>query len=139
MSATVLVCDPQIFAWMIEGCLAWQRDRLGMCAAVKQASGQYFEDQDTIGGWMNDRCSADLSHSIGSTAALEDYNMWLRDRGEKPTTAKAYKETMLRVKGVGIVRSSGGNRYTGFCLRAADLEIPAAGSEFMALPAELVH
>jgi hypothetical protein len=45
---------PGILAWMIEGCLEWQR--IGLCPpqAVTDATDSYLESQDIIGEWIEE-------------------------------------------------------------------------------------
>ncbi|MGC0097524.1 phage/plasmid primase, P4 family, partial [Ralstonia pseudosolanacearum] len=38
-----------ILAWAIEGCLAWQRQRLDPPACVRSATEEYFDEEDAIG------------------------------------------------------------------------------------------
>src|SRR5262245_31975547 len=45
---------PAILRWMIEGCLEWQRDGLGVPGRVRQSSDDYFANQDTLGQWIED-------------------------------------------------------------------------------------
>lgn len=86
---------PMILAWMIDGCVSWQAERLGVCGAVKGASASYFEAQDTLSQWVAERCDlSDHKARTSTTALLEDWNGWLRDRGEKQVNARNFKETM---------------------------------------------
>ena len=128
---------PQILAWMIEGCIIWQRDRLGTCAAIASASRDYFEDQDVIGKWMAECCDLSAAHTVTSSEALDNYNTWRRGHGEKPTNSKGFKETITRVAGVVYRRTKLGSGYSGFGLRAVDTM--TRGEEFTEPPAELVH
>ena len=38
-----------ILAWMVEGCLAWQRDGLNPPAVVRATTEEYFRDEDAVG------------------------------------------------------------------------------------------
>jgi hypothetical protein len=39
---------PAILRWMIDGCLAWQRDGLVQPKVVSKATEEYFTDQDAL-------------------------------------------------------------------------------------------
>jgi putative DNA primase/helicase len=47
---------PGILAWMIEGCLAWQREGLNSPKAVTEATKAYLEAQDSIVAWLDECC-----------------------------------------------------------------------------------
>ena len=47
---------PGILLWMIEGCLAWQRNKLEPPPAVKEATDSYLAAQDLTGQWISDCC-----------------------------------------------------------------------------------
>lgn len=85
---------PAILRWMLDGCQIWQRQRLGMCAAVSVASRSYFEDQDNLSQWVSERCDIGKAHVGSATGLLEDYNTWLRTRGEKPTDSRSFKQAV---------------------------------------------
>ena len=45
-----------ILAWALQGCLEWQRTGLRPPAAVMAATEDYFEAEDAIGRWIDERC-----------------------------------------------------------------------------------
>src|SRR6516165_8725354 len=47
---------PGILRWLIDGCLAWQRVGLVRPPVVTEATAEYFEEQDTIRHWIEERC-----------------------------------------------------------------------------------
>ena len=53
---------PGILAWAIEGCLEWQRIGLRPPAAVMDATEDYFEAEDAIGRWIDERCRTGKQH-----------------------------------------------------------------------------
>jgi putative DNA primase/helicase len=46
-----------ILRWCIDGCLEWQRVGLAPPAIVRDATEEYFQDQDTVGQWIEDRAN----------------------------------------------------------------------------------
>lgn len=86
---------PQILQWMIEGCATWQADRLRSCDAIRSASTAYFAEQDTIALWIAERCDTSNPGARGAAGTLlEDYNSWLRGRGDPPVNSREFKEFM---------------------------------------------
>jgi phage/plasmid-associated DNA primase len=50
---------PHILAWLGEGCLDWQRRGLAdVPATIKQATGEYQEEQDLMGRWLAECCKS---------------------------------------------------------------------------------
>ena len=49
---------PGILAWMIEGCLQWQRKGLAPPAAVTKATNEYLEAEDTVSAWIDEACKS---------------------------------------------------------------------------------
>ena len=47
---------PAILRWMIDGCLAWQRDGLVRPAIVAAATEEYFSEQDILRQWVEECC-----------------------------------------------------------------------------------
>jgi P4 family phage/plasmid primase-like protien len=45
---------PGILRWMIEGCIFWQKDGLGIIKEIEEATNKYREDEDFFGGFLKD-------------------------------------------------------------------------------------
>jgi putative DNA primase/helicase len=67
---------PGILAWMVRGCLAWQRDGLQPPAEVLVATGEYRDQQNTIGAFLAELC--EVSNVVGDTAVKELYAVYLK-------------------------------------------------------------
>lgn len=107
---------PAILRWCIEGCLAWQQNRLGSCEAVKAETGTYFEQQDHFGRWLDERCNVVPSMSERPSKLLADFLAWAKESGEAAITSSEFRELVERtptlryakingtvwVKGVGL-------------------------------------
>ena len=86
---------PAILRWAIDGCVAWQRDRLTSCDAVDAESGSYFEQQDHFGRWLEERC--DLGQGgLWSTPSklLGDYLAWARDNNEGAISSGEFRPSV---------------------------------------------
>ncbi len=62
-----------IFRWMIEGCLDWQENGLVIPTAVKQATADYFEEQDTLGHWIAQCCECGPGLKTKATPLYESW------------------------------------------------------------------
>ena len=82
---------PGILAWMVRGCLEWQRLKgLAPPDAVVVATRDYQESEDNISGFIADRCYARrvMSASIGLLYA--GYLVWCEENEEEPQSKKAF-------------------------------------------------
>ena len=48
---------PGILKWAIDGCLAWQRDRLTPPGIVREATAAYLAAEDAIAQWLDECCA----------------------------------------------------------------------------------
>jgi putative DNA primase/helicase len=61
---------PGILAWMIAGCLAWQRTGLAPPAAVTEATAGYLAAEDTFGAWLDELIRVAPESASETTADL---------------------------------------------------------------------
>jgi putative DNA primase/helicase len=109
---------PAILRWVIDGCLLWQRDGLGTCAAVTHASESFFVEQDAIGTWANERLALATGLRTKRADLFNDFNQWARANGERPMYSQQFCETARRSLGL-IDRKIGGIRmFAGAELRS---------------------
>jgi len=67
---------PAILRWMVDGCLEWQSDGLGIPDIVRQASDEYFEEQDTIGLWLEAWTIRDGTAFTPVAKLFETWKVW---------------------------------------------------------------
>lgn len=76
---------PHILAWMIEGCLKWQRQGLGDTPRVIAAETEaYREDQDIVGRWIDECLAMGDDFETTSGELYECYRDWLERNGLRP-------------------------------------------------------
>ncbi len=73
-----------ILAWLVRGCLAWQRDGLNPPASVKLATESYRTDEDTIGKWVDENCVIGPLYRCKAGAAYENYVAWCKTLNHHP-------------------------------------------------------
>jgi len=98
---------PAILRWMLNGCLAWQRHRLGSARAVQAATSAYFEQQDAFRQWLDERCIFDPSFSLKPGILLADFNAWAKANGAEPASANVFAELIDRTPGLRRAKSNG--------------------------------
>jgi putative DNA primase/helicase len=50
------VAGPAILAWLVQGCLKWQKSGLIIPEAIEKATGQYREELDPLKEFLEDTC-----------------------------------------------------------------------------------
>ena len=101
-----------ILAWMVEGCLVWQRDGLNPPAAVREATAAYLENEDLFVQWLAEACEVDVGNSHKWEPIGVLYELWrasAEKAGEKAGSKKAFSETM---QGRGFVACQRGHAKT---------------------------
>jgi putative DNA primase/helicase len=67
---------PGILAWAVDGCLAWQSGGLKPPAKVLAATSAYRADQDAIGQFLAECCTADPAATIRAGQLYDVYKTW---------------------------------------------------------------
>lgn len=114
---------PAILRWCIDGCLMWQRDRLGTCAAVAAETESYFAQQDHFGRWMAERCIVGTAINPVSekpSKLLSDFLAWARDNAEQSITAGEFRELVERTPGLRYSTNKGVQWVRGLALKPTD-------------------
>jgi putative DNA primase/helicase len=84
-----------ILAWALQGCLEWQQVGLKPPRAVMAATEGYFEAEDALGRWIEERCeSGSAALSAGSTELFASWKAWAEANGEYPGSMKRFSETL---------------------------------------------
>jgi putative DNA primase/helicase len=52
---------PGILAWMVQGCMRWQRKGLAPPAIVANATSAYLEGEDAFAAWIEEYCALDAN------------------------------------------------------------------------------
>ncbi len=107
---------PHILAWMVAGCIEWQRHGLADTpATIRQATDAYQVDQDLTGTWLAE-CTASCAHGETSSGDLyANYKAWSLDNGLRPASAVALGRR-LSERGYSVRRSSGKRLWCGLML-----------------------
>lgn len=110
---------PAILRWMIDGCLAWQKEGLGQPGGVAEATASYFDNQDLFGEWLETRCVVARGNPARMATSQELFNSWThfaKANNEEVGSQKVFGENM-RKRGftpVKHVRKDGKDHGRGF-------------------------
>ena len=105
---------PQILRWMVEGCLAYQREGLTAPPIVMAATDEYRADNDTLGQWLEERCEQSPEYATKASELWTSYKYWLEDNKERGLGSKTFYQ---RLGDKFEVHHSNGKRYKGVRVR----------------------
>jgi putative DNA primase/helicase len=107
-----------ILNWMIEGCLMWQRERLGEPEEVKAATEEYQEEMDLIGSFLSECCVLDSSGylRVSSADLYRVYLEWCEKNSERPYAQRIFAMHMQN-KGIQKERTNKARGWMGIALR----------------------
>jgi putative DNA primase/helicase len=113
---------PGILAWMVQGCIDWQRDGLRPPAAVRSATSAYLESEDLFGQWLDEECDAEVGNAskwetVGKL--FESWSVYAVQAGERPGNKKVLSQAL---QGRGFVSFLQGHANTR-CLRGVRLKV----------------
>jgi putative DNA primase/helicase len=106
-----------ILNWIIEGCLAWQKDRLTTPKAVEQATSEYEAESDPLAPFFEDCCDLDNAFRLSKTELRDAYQEWCRANKEKPVSPKAFAAKMKK-RGFGEGNTGTVRFWTGLRFRS---------------------
>jgi len=105
-----------ILAWLVRGCLQWQREGLGAPEAVKNATAGYRAEMDVLGGFFADCCVLGPLFEVTTQNLYTAYTEWCERDGERPL-AKRTMGVRLRERGFEDVRTSATRGWRGVGLK----------------------
>jgi len=81
---------PGILAWLVRGCLEWQRQGLNPPECVKAATREYQDAEDTIKTFLSERCIEGPTLSVRASMLYAAYREWSEANGERPLTGTKF-------------------------------------------------
>ncbi len=112
---------PAILAWALAGCLRWQREGLGTCPAVEQATAALKAAMDPLADFL-EQCTVMHPQAWSLTGDLRsEYEAWCRETGEIPVNGHEFTRN-LAAHGCVSERRYQGRGWRGIGLRAPEDE-----------------
>ena len=108
----ILVCA-------LEGCLLWQR--MGVCPpkSVQDATSEYFEGEDAMGGWIEERCVLATNAKALTAELFNDWKQWAESAGEFVGSQRRFADLLI-TRGLEKWRNSVGLRgFRGIGLKVS--------------------
>lgn len=111
-----------VLAWAVAGCLDYQREGFGRCAAVERSTADYREENDLIGAFFGECCAFDADASVARATLRQAYETWARENGIRhPASARDFA-AKLRTLGAIEGKSNGARVWKRVRILDADEE-----------------
>ena len=86
---------PGILQWIVDGCVEWQGEGLAPPEAVRAATEGYFEDEDALGQWMDERCVVKSGFTATASDLFTSWRRWAEQAGEYVGSTKRFSQRLL--------------------------------------------
>jgi putative DNA primase/helicase len=84
-----------ILAWAVDGCIAWQFEGLNPPRRVVEATEEYFEAEDALGRWLEERCVRNPNATALTAELFSDWKQWAEAAGEFVGSQKRFADLLL--------------------------------------------
>ena len=83
-----------VLAWLVRGCLEYQRTGLKPPESVVKATEEYQHDEDVIGQFIEAMCEMDANSQVQGSTLYKAYCDWAADLGIRPVYGKKFGSEM---------------------------------------------
>ena len=122
---------PGVLAWLVQGCVTYQRDGLMPPAKIKAATAEYGAEMDTTGLFLEERVEAKAGERIKAVDLYGCYLSWAVTNSLRPLANPAFNrkitERLRNWSGVEKLKSNGCMVYTGLALKPSDPSLRPIG------------
>ncbi len=77
---------PGILAWLVRGCLKWQRDGLSPPKVILDATKEYKQDEDLLADFLDQRCHISAGAEAPATELYDGFKEWFAENVSKQGT-----------------------------------------------------
>lgn len=107
-----------ILGWAVQGCLEWQRlGGLHPPQRVLEATDEYFEAEDALGQWMEERCFVEANARALVSELFADWREWAEKAGEFVGSVKRFSEQLTSRRFARWRSGKGAMGFAGLSLR----------------------
>jgi putative DNA primase/helicase len=113
-----------ILAWIVRGCLDWQRDGLGGASSVADATAAYLTEQDVLAAWLDECCVLDAGARVKAADLYRSYLAW-SEQSREPALSQKALAPRLRDRGFTNKRTESARWWHGLRLRSDEITLDA--------------
>lgn len=107
---------PGVLAWMVDGCLAWQKHGLQTPAKISAAVNAYRKDTDLLGEWLESECVRSTDVEGISSELFTNYIDFLKAANVKAPSRSVFGRQLVQ-RGFRKRESNGKTFYVGLTIR----------------------
>jgi putative DNA primase/helicase len=113
--------SPGILAWLVRGCIEWQRGGLRPPPAVLAATQQYRAESNDVARFVDECCVRADYAKAGAAELFAAFQRWSREQGsdQQPLTQKSFGERLAAL-GFEPARSKAARFWQGIGLTSTD-------------------
>jgi len=107
---------PGVLAWLVRGCIEFQRFGLHTPGCVRMATEEYKKNEDTLAEFIEDWCKVDKSDTamkITGSTIYSMYTSWCSHNNLQPMNGKTFGQRMKKM--FDSDRGNAGVFYKGIC------------------------
>lgn len=86
---------PGILGWALRGCLDWQKEGLGIPAEVREATEDYRDSMDPLGGFLAELCALEPGATATAKELYAAYLKWAEANAEQPIAQRTFGARLL--------------------------------------------
>lgn len=101
-----------ILAWMVQGCLKWQKQGLELSAKIQAECNAYRCENDLLGQFLEEKCSLCPGKKTNQQSLYLSWRTWCLDNGTQPGSQVGFTRR-LSERGVTVKKSNGKGIYIG--------------------------
>jgi len=106
-----------ILAWLVRGCLEWQRMELNPPVIVKDSIESYRQEEDVIGLFIEERCQTGPEFEIRAGDLYRAFKVWAEENGIRAVTGSSFGKEFKE-------RFASAKNYKGVFYRGVSLSGP---------------
>ncbi len=100
-----------ILAWLVRGCLEWQKQGLNPPQSILSGTEQYRQGEDRFSDFIEDCCFINPTLEVKSSELFKAYRQWCDENGERAVSGRTFGEEIG--KKFDSYRKRAGVYYTG--------------------------
>jgi putative DNA primase/helicase len=109
---------PAILRWAIDGWLDLQANGPIRPEVIAAATREYLDDENTIAGWLAERCELGPLHEVTLKNLFTDWKIWCEGAGEDPETNRKLKRRLEKLPGLRFAHGKHGVVVKGVRLKS---------------------
>jgi putative DNA primase/helicase len=108
---------PGILWWMIQGAVEWHKQGLNPPAAVVEATDEYFQSEDSIGAWKEEKTSPNQYSFETTTDLFQSWTAYAKAAGEDPGRMKQFRTRLQAMPGLTPDRTKQAKGFRGILIK----------------------